>query len=510
MAIISFQESKAPLVIAIDVGSSSVRAGLFDSLGRGIEGAKARIRYRMDVTGDGGIEIGAGRLVEIITGCLDQLHGDVEKLFEAGGPVNQRRVAAVAMCTFWHALMGVDEQARPTTPLYGWNDTRAEGAAAELGSLIDARDYHARTGCMLHPSYWPAKLAWLSRTSPDIFRRTRRWMSIGEYFFLCLFGRAAVSISQASATGLLDQNLCAWDEDILSRIGVSADQLCNIADDRAAMEGIAGEYARRWPLFAGAEWFPALGDGACDNIGAGCVTRESAALMIGTSGALRRLWKAERAEMRPGLWCYRADGKRFVTGGALSDGGSFFSWANRSLKLGTSEQSEAEVARMEPDGHGLVMLPFFSGERSTGWHAAARAVIIGMSLGTSSTDLLRAGLESIAYRFAAIYDLLADNVGEPRELVGSGAALLRSRAWAQIISDVIGRPLVASTEEDASSRGAALMALERLGAISDIGEAEAPRGQVYEPDPERHARYKEARARHEKFYSLLMEEEKYN
>jgi gluconokinase len=195
-------------------------------------------------------------------------------------------------------------------------------------------------------------------------------------------------------------------------------------------------------------------------------------------------------------------------GGALSDGGSLFSWANKNLKLGASEQSEAEVARMEPDGHGLVMLPFFSGERSTGWHAAARAVIIGMSLGTKSTDLLRAGLEAIAYRFAAIYDLLADKVGEPRELVGSGAALLRSRAWAQIICDVIGRPLVASTEEDASSRGAALMALEKLGAISDISEAEAPRGQTYEADPRRHARYNEARARHEKFYALLMEEEK--
>jgi gluconokinase len=508
MPIISFRESQSPLIAAIDVGSSSVRAGLFDSLGRQVDGAKARVRYRMDVTDDGGIEIAADRLFEIITDCLDRLHAQIEALVESGDPINKRRVAAVAICTFWHALMGVDKQAGATTPLYGWNDTRAAGSAAELARVIDARDYHARTGCMLHPSYWPAKLAWLSQTRSDLFSRTRRWMSIGEYFFLRLFGHAAVSISQASATGLFDQNLCAWDEDILSRINVSADQLCPVADDRMRMEGIADDYARRWPLFAGAEWFPALGDGACDNIGAGSVGRESAALMIGTSGALRILWKAERADIRPGLWCYRADGNRYVVGGALSDGGSFFSWANRSLKLGTSEQTESEVARMEPDGHGLVMLPFFSGERSTGWHAAARAVIIGMSLGTTSTEVLRAGLEAIAYRFAAIYDLLVDNVGEPRELVASGAALLRSRAWAQIISDVTGRPLVASTEEDASSRGAALMALERLGAISDIGEAEAPRGQIYEPDPERHARYREARARHEKFYSLLMEEEK--
>ena len=508
MPVISYHESKAPLVVALDVGSSSVKAGLFDGLGRGIEGANARARYRMDLTGDGGVEIAGDRLVEIISDCLDQLHARTAAIFESGGLTDQRPVAAVAVCTFWHALMGIDREGRAATPLYGWNDTRAAVDASALRAAVDEREYHARTGCMLHPCYWPAKLAWLGRTRVDAFRQIGKYMSIGEYFFLRLFGRATVSISQASATGLFDQNRREWDEPVISHLGVSAEQLCPIADDRMAVEGLSDDYARRWPLFADASWYPALGDGACDNIGAGSVTSDSAALMIGTSGALRVLWSADRAEARPGLWCYRADGKRFVMGGALSDGGSLFGWANKNLTLGAAEQYESKVASMEPCAHGLTVLPFFSGERSTGWHADARAAIIGMGLGTTPVDILRAGLEAVAYRFAAIYDLLVDNLGEPREMVASGAALLRSRAWAQIISDVIGRPLAASTEEDASSRGAALLALERLGAISDIGEAEAPRGHVYRPDPEHHARYVEARAQHERFYALLMEEEK--
>lgn len=508
MRAISLQESKAPLAVALDVGSSSVRAGLFDAGGRRVEGAHARIRYRMDLTGDGGVEIAADRLVEIITNCLDELHAEAAGLLKSGGAMKRLPIEAIAICAFWHALMGVDREGGATTPLFGWNDTRAEGSAAELRRATDGRDYHARTGCMLHPSYWPAKLAWLARTRPDAFGRTRRWMSIGEYLFLRLFERTATSISQASATGLLDQNRCDWDGATLSLVRTSAEQLCPIADDRAGMTGIANGYARRWPLFAGAIWYPALGDGACDNVGAGSVTPDSAALMIGTSAALRRLWKADSVEVRPGLWSYRADRARVVMGGALSDGGSLFGWANRGLKLGAAEQLESRIAGMEPCAHGLVVLPFFSGERSTGWNADARAAVIGMSLGTTPDDILRAGLESIAYRLAAIYERLAGEVGEPRELVASGAALLRSQAWAQIISDVIGRPLIASTQEDASSRGAALMALERLGAVPDIGEAEAPRGRTYEPDPRHHARYVEARARHEKFYALLTEEEK--
>ena len=102
-----------------------------------------------------------------------------------------------------------------------------------------------------------------------------------------------------------------------------------IARDRSKRTGRSTtwqtSYARRWPQLGGARWFPAVGDGAANNIGAGCTTRARVALMIGTSGAMRVMWEGEPpAEIPVVLWCYRADRRRVIVGGALSDGGGLY------------------------------------------------------------------------------------------------------------------------------------------------------------------------------------------
>jgi gluconokinase len=504
MPVISPQDRAQPLVVALDIGTSSVRATLFDGQGRNVDGVQSRAPYKMNTTAGGGVEINADELIELAFRCLDELQARIALLPKAQSS-DLQKITAVAVCTFWHGLLGVDRSFRAITPLYSWNDTRASSAARDLRLEINERNLHARTGCRLHASYWPAKLVWLRHTAPDLFNRVKRWMSIGEYLYLCLFGRTVASISMASATGLFNQNSCDWDEEILSHLNITVEHLSPIRDIDERFTSLAAEYSARWPQLAHAHWFPSLGDGACDNIGSGCTTQDRAALMIGTSGALRLLWQARSAIIPPELWCYRADRSRFVMGGALSNGGDVFAWMKNTLKLPASnDEIEASLAAMEADEHHLTMLPFLSGERSTGWNADARSSITGMSLDTTPLEILRAGLESVAYRFNAIYNLVAKMIGEPRELIASGAALLHSQTWAQIISDVIGREIIASAESEASSRGAALLALEELRAIEDLDGVDAARGRVYSPDPTRHARYGEGRERHERLYEKLL------
>jgi gluconokinase len=500
MPAISPQDCAPPLVVAIDLGTSSARATLFDGRGRNVEGGEARAPYAMKTTEDGGVEIGAEELIELVYRCLDQLHAQMASL-----PLKQgsSEIRAVAACTFWHGLLGVGRSNRAITPLYSWNDTRASAAASDLKNVTDEGELHARTGCRLHAGYWPAKLAWLARADAQLYNRVERWMSIGEYLHLRLFEQTRASVSMASATGLFNQHALGWDEELLSLLEITADRLPEVSNLDEPFTGMCAEQAARWPRFSEARWFPAFGDGACNNIGSGCATKEQAALMIGTSGALRLLWQAQSVNIPRELWCYRADNKRFVMGGALSNGGDLFRWMTETLKLGPSEEVESRLAAMEADAHKLTMLPFLSGERSTGWRADARAVIVGMSLDTTPLEVLRAGLESVAYRFCAIYDLIARAVGEPREVITSGAALLRSPTWAQIICDVIGREIVASREGESSSRGAALLALEHLGAIQGLENIEAPRGRIYSPDPNRHERYQMARKRQEHLYDTI-------
>jgi gluconokinase len=501
MAIIAATNAKPPFIVALDLGTSSARAILFDSEARNVSGLESQIPYRMTTTRDGGVEIDADFLVEIVARSIDQL---VELASNSSSILSS--IAGVAVCTFWHNLMGVDTDGRAVTPVFSWNDTRADAAADDLRNLLDESKLHARTGCVLHPSYWPAKLAWLRGSNPELFNGVHRWMSIGEYLYLQFFGKTVCSISMASATGIFDQNECDWDQEVLAHLSVTSDQLSPLGDMSASFEGPIGDYGLRWPALARVRWFPALGDGACGNVGSSCVTPSRAALNIGTSGALRVAWEAGTVTIPRGLWCYRIDRRRFVLGGALSNGGNLFAWLHDTLRLGPVEEVETQLAQMDVDEHGLTVLPFLSGERSTGWHGEARAAIVGLSLDTTPIQIVRAGLESVAYRFGAIYDLIAQEVGKPSTVIASGAAVLRSPAWAQIISDVIGAGIAVSAEAETSSRGAAVMALEELKVIPTIDSVGIALGQVYSPDPTSHTRYLAARERQDRLYQSLIVE----
>jgi gluconokinase len=500
-------QAQDPLVLALDVGTSSVRAILYDALGRAVEGAEAHVPYQMDTTPDGGVEIDARRLLAITSESIDGLLPNAPGLLD--------RTCGVACSTFWHSLMGVSAEGEALTPLYSWNDTRSRDDAAALAQRRGVDWVHSRTGAVPHASYYPAKLLWLRRTKPAVFERVACWMSFGEYLHLRLFGHTLCSVSMASGTGLFNPNTCAWEPEMLAESGIEAHQLSPLADDHESMSGLVDEHAARWPALAQIPWTPAVGDGACSNVGSGCVTKKFVSLMVGTSGAMRVCWPAARVRIPRGLWCYRANRRYVLLGGALSNAGDVYAWCTHNLRLDPEgpvdpedpedpEDLESKLAALAPDAHGLTVLPFFSGERSTGWADHARAAITGMSLGTRPVDILRAALESVAYRFAAIYERLREEVPGGATIVASGGGILHSPVWTQMMADVMGVPVMASAVPESSSRGAALLALESLGYLADLSSAPMPAGRTYEPDSSLEETYRRARKRQEALYDLLI------
>jgi gluconokinase len=485
-------------ILTLDAGTSSVRTLLYDENARQIPGFGSQLPYQETTTADGGVEIDADRLCALAVGSLSDIH---QQLAAAG-----RRPSAFGFSSFWHNMLGVDAEGRPATAILHPFDTRSNGAAKELAGRTDGAAIHARTGCVLHPSYWPAKLLWLSETEPDAFRAARRWMSFGEYFFLKLFGKPVASTSMVSGSGLWNQNDNDYDSGILSLLPVDRAQLCPVDEMDAPLTALSGEYSRRWPLFDGIPWFPAIGDGACDNIGSGCITPDSFSQMVGTSGAMRAVSEATSMRIPPGLWCYRVDRRRFVLGGALSNGGEVFAWMKRTLQLPPEDQIEAALDQMAPCSTGLTMLPLFAGERSTKWRADARAAITGMSVHSSPIEILRAALESVALRFREVYEIMLDEIGKPKELIASGGALLRSPAWTRMMADALGCPLRICLEKEATSRGAALLAMERIGAIAHVRERPPEIGETFAPVEAHHAIYEQQLRRQRRLYTKLFEE----
>src|SRR5580765_5798751 len=440
-------------VLAIDVGTSSVRAQLFDADAR--EGKPAQRKY----AGEGD----PARIAELVREAVDEAVGG-------------EQYDAVGGSCFGHSLLALDEQGRPLTEILGWRDTRSADAADWLARRVDATAVHARTGCNVHTSYWPAKLAWLASERPDVWKATRSFASFCDLLYAELLGRpVSVSTSMASATGLFDLHTRAWDQELVETLDVRPEQLAEISD-----EPVDG-------------WYPALLDGACSNLGAGCVTRDRAALMVGTSGAFRTVYETERPEPRPALFLHWVDDTRVVEGGSLSDGGNLHYWLDQTLKDGSGS-----LADRDPDSHGLTFLSLLGGERSPGWHQHAKGAVHGLTFDTTPLDLRQAGLEGVAFRFAEIADLLQG----VEEIVATGGGLVGDPDWVQIMADALGRPVTTSAVREASLRGAAVIALGRIGVEAEL----APLGPVVRPRPGKAEVFREARERQRLLYEVVTSE----
>ena len=415
-------------VLALDVGSSSVRAQWFDEQGEPTDELR---QERYD-----------GR-------DPDEIVALSRKVLDGADPDG--------ISSFGHSLIPLDAKGKPLTELLGWRDTRSAEAAEWLRRRLDNESVHARTGAYLHPAFWPAKLAWLAETQPEIFRRAERFVSFADY----LRGDLATSPSLASGTGLLDLATSRWDEELLDTLGVDVERLPELED------------------------LPVWIDGVCSNLGAGC-TGGRAALNVGTSGAIRVLYETERPQPRPGLFLYRLDDRRVVEGGAVSDGGNLYRWLEETLAP-SAEAGDAD--------HGLTFLPFLGGERSPGWDPDETGTITGLTFATTAADIRQAALEGVGFRFAAIAELMP----EIEEIVASGGALMKDARWVQIMADALARPVTLSGVEEASLRGAAVAALERDG----YQVAEPPLGEVFHPREERAEAYRSARERQQRLYEEL-------
>lgn len=493
------QDIEPPLVLAIDAGSSSTRALLLDRQGNQLEGSLSRRAVHMHITPDGGVEDNPQRALQRIVFCIDAT------LAARGVLVNQ--IGAVVLTTYASSILGITADGQPLTPIYLYADTRNTSDAATLRRQFDERMILNHTGCPLRTPYLPSRLHWLQRTQPDVAIRVWRWVSLGEYVLLHFFGQTHVSLSVASWSGLLDRHRLTWDDQLLCALRLDTAHLSPIVDTYVTLTGLRAPYAQRWPVLNHVPWFPPCSDGAAANVGSGCMSPDRVALTVGTTAAMRAIVSAPIEHVPWGLWCYRVDRQRALPGGATSEGGNLFAWLRHLLRLSGAARLEQALMAYEPDSHGLTILPFVAGERSPGWAGDVRASILGLSLHTTATDILRAALEAVAYRLALIMHLL-DQVcpveQNQRTIIASGGALRSSPAWVQLLADVLGQPVVLLAAQEESSRGAALLALESLGLVPELATEPLQFAHLFAPDMAHHARYREAMARQQRLYTILI------
>lgn len=443
-------------VLALDLGTSSTRAAVYDARGRQVAGTLAQFTYPLQTDAEGRAELRPADLERAVTRAIAQA-------LQAYGTARPA-IMAVGVSCFWHSMLGLDAQGKPLTPIYTWADSRPREEARRLRRNGGETAIHARTGCMARASFWPARLLWLRRNDPALFARVARWVSPGEWMQQRMCGAASVSLSMASGTGLLDGRTLQWDAALLRRSGLATARLNPLSE---APLPLSAKMRARHPILAEAAWYPAIGDGAASNLGSGATAPGVAAINAGTSAALRVVVAAEKtASQKPlapmGLFAYRIDGRRRLVGGATSNAGNLRAWALRELALPAPAALEKQLAARSGPAEGLTLLPFWMADRSPTWPEETPSAILGITQATTALDLLQA-LEESGYQRLAQIAARVEAAAERRLAYVVSGGITHSPASLQRLADVLGRPVHVSAEHEASLRGAAVFALERLG-----------------------------------------------
>jgi gluconokinase len=442
------------LILALDIGTSSCRTAFFDDAGRRINDSTAQKTYPLWTTTDGGAELDPALLLEAVRQCLAQTLGYARSSRGLRGV----KIRGIGVSCFWHSLVGTNVDGEPLTKVITWADARCRADATLLRETLSEKSVHARTGCMLRSSFWPAKLQWLRRTQAPLFRRVKKWMSPAEWLQQQLTGANRCALGMATGTGLFNPTKLNWDDALLEHCGLKKTQLPELSDD--PVYG-AGALASEFPELSRVPWFPAIGDGAASNLGSDCTRPGLAAINVGTSAALRIMRAGRVAKAPTGLFCYRVDAERYLVGGAVSNAGNLRAWCLRELNTGDPQALEAELSKRSAPEHGLTVLPFWTAERAPTWNEDLRGAILGITQATTAVDMLQALTEATFHRIAQIAEALSARSDTPPKYFVSGG-IQNSKSALQRLADVLNQPLYANPEPEASIRGAAVFAMEKL------------------------------------------------
>jgi len=488
---VRLRKAVEPLVLAIDIGSTASRGDVFDASGRPLRGGRVKVPHHFTSRLDGTSEIDPDAVV-----------AEVEQIITtfANRPVAER-IGAVALDTFASSLVGVTADRKAKTPCFTYADSRCAQQVLQLRRELDELEVQQRTGCRLHTSYLAPRLRWLHETAPEMFAAVRHWMSLGEYVYLRLLGVTAAGTSTAAWTGLLDRRTGDWDVELLNACQISPNLLSEIRDPDRPIRDVAAAVGRRWPALAGALWFPVVADGFSSNVGVGALDESTMAVAAATSGAMRVLVTGVPDNLPAGLWCYRVDASRSLLGGAVNDVGRAVTWLTSTVQIPT-EANLDDLLLLPPELGTPLVLPFLTGERSTGWAADARAVVSGVSAGTTGAMLFRGTMEGIAMSYARIAAQLHDVAGDTKQILASGRVTQDSPALLQVVADVLQTPVVPIMMKRTTLRGTALIALEVLA--PDVVRAEPMTGDARWPVEDRAPYYTARQQLFQAFYDAVI------
>ncbi len=494
-----------PLLLGLDVGTSSVKAVLYDVEARRIAAA-------------------AGHEYPLLKPRIDQAEQNPDDWWQAAIVVTRRAldsagrrdVAAIGFSGQMHGTVLIDAARRPVRPAIIWADQRSADECARLVASIGSDAYTQTAGTLPAAGFMGPTLLWLLRHEPESLRRAQTVIFPKDYVRLQMTGDLATDISDAAGSGILDVGAGRWASHIIEAVGLPENLLPPIAPSAQVMGQLRQEAADALGLDAGIPVVAGCGDQPAQAVANGLIAPGAASITLGSGGQvcipLRPAADAPlKTDPRCHVFNHALPGMYYILGATLSAGLSL-RWLRGVLRDESAELSYADLNReageIAPGAEGILFLPYLSGERTPHMDAHARGAFIGLSYHHGRGHLVRAVMEGVALALRQALEVGLTLSSPVTSLIGAGGGL-EDALWRQIMADITGLPIHMSALTEHAGTGAAWLAGvgAQVYASADQACAENIEYSVMtEPDMTRHRFYQERYAQFLRMYPLLREE----
>jgi xylulokinase len=496
------------LLLGLDVGTTSVKAGLFDPSGACL--STVGEEYRLEHPAPDRAELDA----EVY---WDASRAAIRRAVAAAG-AGPADVAALTVSSQGETVVPVDGAGQPLGPAIVWLDNRALAESREIADAFGNARVYDVTGVPAVVPTWPAcKILWWRRHEPEVFAAARRFLLVEDLLLHRLTGRFVTEGGVHCTSLLYDIREHGWWDEMLAAVGIDESRLPELVrpgEDLGPLAPAAVEalgLSSRVRVVAGGmdQGAGAVGVG---NVRAGMVSES-------TGGALTLQASVARSDGDPAgltpVYVHSAP-DTYLYCPVCPTGGMALTWFRD--QFGAEEVARAEregrdafdlltslAAKVPPGSEGLVMLPHLMGAFSPEYEPEARGAFYGFTLRHGKGHFVRAVLEAVAYMLRRNLELLAGAGAVAGEIRSHGGGA-RSAVWNQVKADVCGRPVLTLQGEDAAIRGDAMLAGVAVGLFPDLdaaGRAMVVIKRRYEPDFGARVAYERGYARYIQLFEAL-------
>ncbi len=477
------KEKKQEYFIGIDIGTGSTKAIAINSNGKII--ADSQIYYKTLNPQPGYSEQDPEIMWKAFVSCIKKIIDSIKY-----PPVS------ISFSSAMHGLIAVNEQKKPISNLITWADTRSEKIAEQIRKSKEAKSIYKTTGTPIHPMSPLCKVIWLRKNQPSVFKNAFKFISIKEFIWHRLFDVYEIDHSIASATGLFNIKSLKWNKASLKLCGINSGQLSEAKPTNFIRKNANASMINSLSLSAETSFCIGASDGCLANLGSYAMDKGTAALTIGTSGAVRIASNKPVYNFKEMTFNYLLDDKTFICGGPVNNGGNVVQWLFKSF-LNTEKPSEKDYENLfiqinsVPAGsRGLVFLPYLYGERAPVWDGKAGGVFFGIKPFHTQAYFVRAVLEGICYSMNQVLQIVESSTSKIEKLI-VGGGFIHSKTWMKILADITGKTLLVFETQDSSAVGAALLNMKAMKMIKNYSSLKPTINQIIKPDLEVHRKYEE-------------------